>query len=204
MTTTPMAHHVCQRCGRSGTREFVNVGNGRWECTDSIACRRRSIQVTRREKATRAPLTELPTLLGDGTVETVGDKAWFEIDTAGYREAIMVEYHPNEEQPFRVWVRSWGPDYALTGESESGAFDTSAEAAIQVSAILAAIARSQKELGQLPMSCNHRSGDTAAAHAKEWHTHLSRESCPKCEGRELPGYPRAADIETPKKSWPTV
>ena len=62
MTTTPVAHHVCQCCGRSGTREFVNVGSGRWECADDTACRRRSIHAARRQKAARAPLAELPTL----------------------------------------------------------------------------------------------------------------------------------------------
>ena len=150
MSTTPTAHHVCQRCGRSGTHEFVNVGNGRWECTDGIACRRRSIQAARRQKAARAPLAELPTLLGDGTVETIGDKAWYEIDTGAFREAVVVEYHPDTAHPYRVWVRSWGPDYTLTSESEGGAFDTSAEAAKEVSTILAAIARSQQELDDLP------------------------------------------------------
>jgi hypothetical protein len=142
MTTTPTAR-VCQCCGRSGTREFVNVGNGRWECADAAACRRRSIQAARREKAARAPLAELPTLLGGGTVETYGDKAWFEIDTAGYREAVLVEYHADEEHPFRVWVRSWGPGHELTSEREGGTFDTSAAAAEQVSTILAATARGE-------------------------------------------------------------
>jgi hypothetical protein len=149
MSTTRTAHRVCQRCGRSGTREFVNVGTGRWECTNDTACRRRSIQAARRQKAARAPLAELPTLLGDGTVNTGGDEAWFEIDTAGYRETVDVEYHPDEDHPFQVWVRGWGPDHALTSESEGGAFDTSADAAKQVSTILAAIARSQAELENL-------------------------------------------------------
>ncbi|HEY3090268.1 MAG TPA: hypothetical protein VGJ59_19625 [Jatrophihabitantaceae bacterium] len=148
MTTTPTAHHVCQCCGRSGTREFVNVGSG-WECADGTACRQRSIQAARRQKAATAPLAELPTLLGDGTVDTDGDKAWYEIDTGAFREVVVVEYHPDEAHPFRVWVRSWGPDYRLTSESEGGAFDTSAEAAKEVSTILAAIARSQQELDDL-------------------------------------------------------
>jgi hypothetical protein len=134
----------------------------------------------------------------------VGDKAWFEIDTAGYREAVVVEYHPDQEQPFRVWVRSWGPDYALTSESEGGAFDTSAEAAKQVSAILAAIARSQKELGQLPMSADHRFGHMAEAHAEGLHEVLPCDGCPGCKDQGLSSYSRAADIEAKKKSWPTV
>jgi hypothetical protein len=146
MTTTPTAHHICQRCGRSGTREFVNVGAGRWECANDTACRRRSIQAARRAKAVRTPLAELPRLLGDGTRDTDGDEAWLEIDSAGNRRTIDVEYHPNHEHPFQVWVRSWGPDHAQTGESEGGAFDTSAEAAEQVSTILAAIDRGQAEL----------------------------------------------------------
>ena len=148
MTTTPVAHHVCQCCGRSGTREFVNVGSGRWECADDTACRRRSIHAARRQKAARAPLAELPTLLGDGTVESDGGEAWFEIDTGCYRETIDVEYHPDADHPFQVWVRSWGPDHRLTGESEGGAFDTATAAATEVSAILAAIARSQAELAE--------------------------------------------------------
>ena len=149
MTTIPTTHHVCQCCGRSGAREFVNVGAGRWECTDGTACRRRSIEAARRQKAVRPPLAELPTLLGDGTVDTDGGNAWFEIDTASDRETVDVEYHPDEDHPFQVWVRGWGPDYRLTSESEGGAFDTSAEAAKQVSTILAAIARSQQELENL-------------------------------------------------------
>jgi hypothetical protein len=148
MSTTPAAHHVCRCCGRSGTREFVNLGADGWECADGTACRRRSIQAARGQKAARAPLAELPTLLGDGTVEIIGDTAWFEIDTAGYREAVVVEYHPDKAHPFRVWVRSWGPDHEVTSESEGGAFDTSAEAAKEVSTILAAITRSQAELNK--------------------------------------------------------
>jgi hypothetical protein len=147
MTTTPTAHHVCQCCGRSGTREFVDVGTGRWECADDTACRRRSIEAARRQKAMRASLAELPRLLGNGTVETDGGEAWFEIDTGGDREAVNVEYHPDENQPFKVWVRNWGADRRLTGETELGAFGTVAEAADEVSAILAAIAGSQAELG---------------------------------------------------------
>jgi hypothetical protein len=146
MTTTPTAHHICQRCGRSGTGEFVNVGTGRWECTDGTACRKRSIHAARCQKTARAALAKLPALLGDGTVETHGDEAWFEIDTGGNREAVVVEYHPNEEHPFQVWVRGWGPDHRLTSESEGGAFDTSADAAKQVGTVLAAIARSQAQL----------------------------------------------------------
>jgi hypothetical protein len=149
MTTAPTAHHVCQCCGRSGTREFVNVGNARWECADGTACRRRSLEAARRQRAARAPLADLPTLLGDGTVETDGDRAWFSIDTSGSNEAVVVEYHADQEHPFRVWVRSWGPDHEPTSESEGGAFDTSAEAAKEVSTILAAIARSQQELDNL-------------------------------------------------------
>lgn len=182
MTTTPMARHVCQCCGRSGTREFVSVGNGRWECADGTACRRRSIQAARREKAARAPLAELPTLLGGGTVEMYGDKAWFEIDTAGYREAVLVEYHADEEHPFRVWVRSWGPGHQLTRELEGGTFDTSAEAAEQVSKILAAIARSEELLADLPQN-----------------------SFPECKGSDLSSRPHVTDVERNEKprSWPT-
>lgn len=146
MTTAPTAHHVCQCCGRSGTREFVDLGTGRWECADDTACRRRSIEAARRQKAMCASLAELPTLLGDGTVETDGGEAWFEIDTGGYREAVNVKYHPDEDHPFQVWVRSWGTDRGLTDGTKVGAFGTVAEAARQVSDILAAIAGSQAEL----------------------------------------------------------
>jgi len=181
MSTTPMAHHVCQRCGRSGTREFVNVGTGGWECTDDTACRNRSIQAARRQKAVRAALTELPTLLGGGTVDTNGDKAWYEIDTGAFREAVVVEYHPNEDHPFQVWVRSWGPDYRLTSESEAGAFNTSAEAAKEVSTILADIATSDR-----------------------LHAELPGEGYRECEGPEPSSYPSVVDVEHKKKSWPTA
>jgi hypothetical protein len=103
-----------------------------------------------------------------------------------------------------VWVRSWGPDYALTSEIEGGAFDTSAEAAKQVSAILAAIARSEEELGHVPTRAEHRFRDMTSAHADELHAGLPGEGCPECEGRELSSYPRALDIERKKKSWPTA
>lgn len=149
MKTTPRAQRVCQRCGRSGTRQFVNVGTGRWECTNDTACRSRLMQAAQRHKAARAPLTQLPTLLGEGTVDIDGDNAWYKIDTAGDSETVDVEYHPDDKHPFQVWVRSWGPHHELTSESEGGAFATSAEAATQVSTILAAIARSQEELDNL-------------------------------------------------------
>src|SRR5262249_57592522 len=133
-----MAHNVSQCGARSGTREFVNVGTGRWECADDTACRRRSIHAARRQKAARAPLAELPTLLGDGTVESDGGEAWFEIETGCYRETIDVEYHPEADHPFQVWVRSWGPDHRLTSESERGAFDPPPPPPNEVTAILAA------------------------------------------------------------------
>src|SRR5215471_3068841 len=82
MTTTPMAHHVCQCCGRGGTADFVNAGTDRWECADGAACRERSIEAARRQKAARVPLAELPKLLGDGTVETDDGKACFSIEPA--------------------------------------------------------------------------------------------------------------------------
>jgi hypothetical protein len=145
MTTTPMAHHVCQCCGRWGTADFVNVGTDRWECADGAACRERSIEAARRQKAARVPLAELPALLGDGTVETDDGKAWFSIDTGRDREAVNVEYDPDADHPFQVWVRSWGPDRGLISETEGGAYDSAAEAAKQVSSALAAIARSRED-----------------------------------------------------------
>ena len=143
--TTHMAQHVCQCCGRWGTADFVNVGTDRWECADGAACRERSIEAARRQKAARVPLAELPKLLGDGTVETDDGKACFSIDTGRDREAINVEYHADADHPFQVWVRSWGPDRGLTSETEGGAFDTAAEAATQVSSTLADIASSGED-----------------------------------------------------------
>jgi hypothetical protein len=52
------------------------------------------------------------------------------------------------------------------------------------------------------MITREQARDMAEVHAKGWHADLRREGCPECEDRELSSYPRAADVEARKRSWP--
>jgi hypothetical protein len=52
------------------------------------------------------------------------------------------------------------------------------------------------------MIIREQARDIAEIHAEGRHADLPRAGCPECENRELSSYPRAADVESGKRSWP--